>query len=186
MILITGLGNPGKEYAGTRHNAGFQVLDRLKDEITCGSVYRKFNSLVCRAEFGEDELVLVKPLIFMNQSGRAVLSFRESLGEQLKSILIIHDDIDIDLGQIKFKKDGGTAGHRGLESIVLNLGNAEFDRLRFGVGRPPGRMDAADYVLRKFGKEELDTVQVTIEKSVEAIKDYVKSGIDYVMNRYNT
>lgn len=186
MILIVGLGNPGEEYTGTRHNVGFHVLDSLKDEIGCGSVYIKFNSLACKANSGGSQLLLVKPQTFMNRSGTAVFSFSKFLGDQLESILVIHDDIDINPGQIRFKRGGGTAGHRGLESIALKLGNTEFDRLRFGVGRPPGSMEASDYVLRKFNKAELEEMKFSLERSVDAVKDYIRFGIDYAMNRYNT
>lgn len=104
---------------------------------------------------------------------------------QISSILIIHDDIDIKFGEIKLKKDGSTGGHKGLESVVASLGSNDFDRLRFGVGRPPGRQEPADYVLEEFNRNEKEEVEIRVQKSVDIIRDYITEGIEYTMNKYN-
>ena len=121
----------------------------------------------------------------MNNSGTAVAAFISLYGEEIISMMVIHDDIDIEFGSIRLKKGGSTAGHRGLESIAEKTGNNDFYRLRFGVGRPPGRMDPADFVLRHFKKSEITGVELDISRSVDAIKDYIREGIDYAMNKYN-
>ena len=185
MILIVGLGNPGKEYELTRHNVGFEIVDILSESLESKSLYRKFNSLVIESSYGEKELLLIKPQIFMNNSGSAVAACMDSYGDEISSVMVIHDDIDIEPGKIKLKKGGSTAGHKGLESIAQKTGSNAFDRLRFGVGRPPGRMDPADFVLRHFKKSEITGVELDISRSVDAIKDYVREGIDYAMNKYN-
>ena len=185
MILIVGLGNPGKEYTGTRHNIGFEIIEELASETCSGNKYTKFNSTAYDAEISGTRLLLLKPQIFMNNSGSALAGALKSYGEEIERILVIHDDIDIEFGQIKLKKGGSTAGHRGLESIYDKTQTLDFDRLRFGVGRPPGRMEASSYVLRRFNKSELKEVEFLIRLSVDAIKDYITDGIDFASNKYN-
>ena len=185
MILIVGLGNPGKEYELTRHNIGFEIIDGLSGSLESKSLYHKFNSVAIESSYEDKKLLLIKPQIFMNNSGTAVAAFISLYGEEIISMMVIHDDIDIEFGSIRLKKGGSTAGHRGLESIAEKTGNNDFYRLRFGVGRPPGRMDPADFVLRHFKKSEITGVELDISRSVDAIKDYIREGIDYAMNKYN-
>ena len=185
MILIVGLGNPGDEYKLTRHNIGFVIIDKLAEILGKKTQYFKFNSSIVESRYIKRKLLLVKPLTFMNNSGEAVTSIYNFYKSQIKSILVISDDIDIELGEIRLKVNGGTGGHKGLESIVRSLGNANFDRLRFGVGRPAGRKDAASYVLSEFKKSEASEVEFSIQRSVDAIKDYIVNGIEYSMNKYN-
>lgn len=185
MILIVGLGNPGKEYTGTRHNIGFEIIEELASGTCSGNKYTKFNSTAYDAEISDTRLLLLKPQTFMNNSGSALAGALKSYGEEIERILVIHDDIDIEFGQIKLKKGGSTAGHRGLESIYSKTQTLDFDRLRFGVGRPPGRMEASSYVLRRFNKSELKEVEFLIRLSVDAIKDYITDGIDFASNKYN-
>lgn len=185
MILIVGLGNPGKKYELTRHNIGFKIVDRFADSLDEKNCYQKFLSAVIELFYGSHRIVILKPRTFMNRSGDAVASFSRYYKNKIESILVIHDDIDIKFGEIKLKRDGNTGGHKGLESIVNSTGNSFFDRLRFGVGRPPGRQDAADYVLREFSKKEKDEVEVLVEKTVDVIRDYITEGIEFTMNKYN-
>jgi len=185
MILIVGLGNPGKNYEFTRHNIGFRTADRFADSIEKKSCYQKFMSMVVEASYEDYEIAIIKPQTFMNESGQAVALFHNYYGNQIESILILHDDIDISFGKIAFKKGGGTAGHKGLESIAESLGSYDFDRLRFGVGRPTGRQDASNYVLKEFSRREKEEAEVIIERSVDYIRDYIVRGIDYAMNKYN-
>ena len=121
----------------------------------------------------------------MNSSGTAVAMCYNFLRKQINSMLVIHDDIDIGFGEIRLKTGGGTGGHKGLESIADKLGNYDFDRLRFGVGRPPGRQDAADYVLDEFGKNEREEVEIGVQRSTDIIRDYLTEGIEYAINKYN-
>jgi PTH1 family peptidyl-tRNA hydrolase len=185
MILIVGLGNPGKDYEFTRHNIGFKIIDKFAAGFEKKSCYRKFDSLVCESFYDNQKLILLKPQTFMNDSGISVVLFYRFFENQINSMLVVHDDIDIGFGEIKLKKGGSTGGHKGLESIADSLGNYDFDRLRFGVGRPPGKQDAADYVLEEFGKNEKEEVGICVQRSVDIIRDYLTEGIEYAMNKYN-
>jgi PTH1 family peptidyl-tRNA hydrolase len=185
MVLIVGLGNPGKDYEFTRHNIGFRIADKVTDSLEKKKIYRKFNSLVTQSAYNRKKLIILKPQTFMNESGAAVNQCCRFFGKKISQILVIHDDIDIDFGELKMKSDGNTGGHRGLESIAEKLGSCDFDRLRFGLGRPPGRRDPSDYVLEEFGKREREEVEIGIVKSLDMIKDYLKEGIEYAMNKYN-
>ena len=185
MILIVGLGNPGKGYEFTRHNIGFKVIDKFTDSLEEKSFYQRFNSLVFESFYNNHKIIILKPQTFMNRSGSAVALCYKFFKNQINSILVIHDDIDIKFGEIKLKRDGSTGGHKGLESIAASLGRDDFDRLRFGVGRPPGRQDAADYVLEEFNINEKEEVEIGMNKSVDIIRDYIREGIEYAMNKYN-
>lgn len=185
MILIAGLGNPGKEYVSTRHNIGFKIVEKFVDSLEDKRCYKKFNSFVAESSYNNHKIIVLKPLTFMNRSGSAVAPCYRFFKGQIDSMLVIHDDIDIEFGELKLKKGGSTAGHRGLESIAAAMGNYEFDRLRFGVGRPPGRQDPADYVLEEFGRKEMEEVEVAVHRAADIIRDYIVRGIEYAMNEYN-
>lgn len=185
MILIVGLGNPGKEYELTRHNIGFKIVDRFADSLEGKICYRKFNSSVIESSYNNHKIIILKPLVFMNRSGDSVISCYRFFKNQISSILVAHDDIDIEFGEIRLKKDGSTAGHRGLESIATRLGRFDFNRLRFGVGRPPGKQDPADYVLEEFNRSEKEEIDIAVRKTVDIIRDYISEGIEYAMNKYN-
>jgi peptidyl-tRNA hydrolase, PTH1 family len=185
MILIIGLGNPGQEYGQTRHNIGFKILNKFSEETGILAQISKFNSTVIKSEYAGKTLLCVKPYTFMNNSGSAILKVIKHFEGKIESTIVIHDDLDIEFGQIKLKSGGGTGGHNGLESIVKKLGHPDFDRLRFGIGRPPGRKDPADFVLSKFKIREARELDSIISISVEALKDYVENGINYAMNKYN-
>jgi len=185
MILIIGLGNPGKDYELTRHNIGFRIVDEFVGNIEKKSCYRKFNSLIIESSYNDQKLILLKPQTFMNASGAAVALCHRFYENQIDSMLVIHDDIDIRFGEIKLKRDGSTGGHKGLESIAEKLGSYNFDRLRFGIGRPPGRKDPIDYVLEEFDKKEKEEIEIGVQKSVVIIRDYLAEGIEYAMNKYN-
>lgn len=185
MILIIGLGNPGEEYARTRHNIGFIVLDKFNEETGIKNKITRFNSIIIKSEYAGKNLLCVKPFTYMNNSGSAVLQVIRNFESEIESIIIIHDDLDIAFGEIRFKSGGGTGGHNGLESIAGKLGHADFDRLRFGIGRPPGKKDPADFVLSKFKRNEVKLLDSVISTCVDALKDYIENGIDYAMNKYN-
>ena len=185
MMLIVGLGNPGVEYSQTRHNIGFIVIDKFLEKLDKPASFLKFNSEIYKSKYFSSELLLVKPLTFVNKSGTSISNIVNHYDIKSDEILVIHDDLDIEFGMIKFKCGGGTGGHNGLESIVEHLGNADFNRLRFGIGRPPGRKDPAVFVLSRFRKAETGELDFLIERSISAIKDYIYFGIDYTMNEYN-
>ncbi len=185
MILIAGLGNPGEEHRLTRHNIGFLIIDKFAEALDRKKDYHKFNSSIVESSYNGKKLLLIKPLTFMNNSGNAVASVYNLFKDEIDSILVISDDIDIKLGEIRFKVNGGTGGHKGLESIVRRLVNVDFDRLRFGVSRPPGRKNASDYVLEEFKRNEISEAEVSIQRAADAVKDYIVNGIEYCMNKYN-
>lgn len=185
MILIAGLGNPGKDYINTRHNIGFLIADKFLNKFDQVQKSRKFKSKTACISIKDKKILVLKPLTFMNDSGSSLSLALKFFKQEIKQILVIHDDIDLDFGVLKFKKNGGTAGHKGLESIVSHLKTSDFDRLRFGVGRPPGMKSAADYVLKKFNCRELKELELLCEKAAETLTDYIEYGIDYCMNKYN-
>ncbi len=185
MIMIVGLGNPGIEYSQTRHNIGFIIVEKFLGKLDNPAAFLKFNSEIYRTKYLSRELLIVKPLTFVNQSGIAVLSISSHYNIEVDRILIIHDDLDIEFGSIRLKYGGGTGGHNGLESIRAHLGSPDFNRVRFGIGRPPGKKDPAVFVLSRFRKTEVDELDLLIDKSISAIKDYIYFGIDYAMNEYN-
>ena len=185
MILIIGLGNPGSDYLKTRHNIGFEIIEELASSLVSGSQYTKFNSIAVNSAFSGHDLVLLKPQTYMNNSGSAVAGAIDLYEKDLTGILVIHDDIDLEFGRLKIKKGGSTAGHRGLQSIFEKTGRLDFDRLRFGVGRPPGRMEASVYVLRNFKKNEVRELDYLKSRAVDIIRDYIENGIEHAANKYN-
>lgn len=184
MILIIGLGNPGKQYELTRHNVGFMAVDRIAGNFKAGS-FSKFNAEIFQFKYGQAKLMMAKPLTFMNNSGSVVAALLKHYDIQTGSLLVMHDDMDIELGNIRFKSGGSTAGHKGLESIVKATGSQRFNRLRIGIGRPPGSQDPADYVLEPFSLKETEELEFVFNTVSESIEDYLESGLDYVMNKYN-
>ncbi len=185
MILIAGLGNPDKEYYLTRHNIGFIVIEKFLESLGVKDRKRKFKSKTASALVAGESILVMQPLTYMNESGFAVSMARKFYKDEIKKILVVHDDIDLEFGKLKFKRNGGNAGHKGLISISQLNGNIEFDRLRFGVGRPPGVKAAADYVLKNFSKTEQKELDLLLALSVDALKDYIGFDIDYCMNKYN-
>jgi PTH1 family peptidyl-tRNA hydrolase len=162
--LLVGLGNPGKKHAATRHNIGFMVVDRIAEKLNAGFSGNFCDSAVAKAVLGNEELVLAKPMTYMNNSGMAVTALLDNLSLTEADLTVIHDDIDIPLGKIKEKTGGGSAGHNGIESVVWALESENFRRIRMGVGRPPAGVDPADYVLCPFEAEEMETVAELLEE----------------------
>lgn len=181
MKLIVGLGNPGLKYEKTRHNLGFMVVDRF---IQNKGLSWRFNPDFMSHFVKEADLVIAKPTTYMNQSGIAISSICRFYRIDLKNLLAVHDDLDLPFGKIRLTFGGTSAGHHGIESIIENLG-MEFARLRIGIDRPPKNIDPEKYVLQKFQIGENKQLPKIIEKSVEAIKSYLDSGIEAAMNRYN-
>ena len=175
-----GLGNPGKRYAFTRHNLGFMCLDAL----TQRQAIHLTPSRECYSEMGrKGELTLAKPLTFVNRSGVAVSLLMQRLRVKPSNLLVIHDDLDLPLEKLRFKKGGSSAGHKGVESIIEALGTPEFLRLRLGVDRPSG--DGVDYVLGEFLSYEKETVKEVVECAAGAVEYMLAFGEDQAMNKYN-
>ena len=175
-----GLGNPGKRYASTRHNLGFMCLDLLAQRQAIAFAHVR----ECHAEVGRrEEIVLAKPLTFVNRSGRAVNMLMQRLGIEPCDLLVIHDDLDLSLGKLRLKRGGSSAGHKGVESIIHELGSDEFLRLRLGVSRPVG--STVDYVLGEFSPPEEEMVKEVVERASSAVEYMLTFGEDRAMNKYN-
>lgn len=184
MILIVGLGNPGKKYENTRHNVGFMAADLIKESLGLPDFEfdKKSNSF-----FSKDEnIIVVKPDTYMNLSGQAVSSLSGYYKIKKEGAIIIHDDIDLPMGQIKISKDRGSAGHKGVESIISNLGTKNFTRIRIGILPASGKPEKTeDFVLKKFSKEEKIIIDQAVAKSVEAIRMMLEEGPEKAMNIFN-
>ena len=184
--LVVGLGNPGSRYAGTRHNIGVQVVERLAERL--GTRLRKVRFLPIdagEATIHGQRLLLARPQTFMNVSGPPVASLARRRRIDPSHLVICHDEIDLTFGALKLKFGGSTAGHRGLESLAQALRTSEFHRVRLGVGRPPGRRDAADHVLGSFAPAEREEAALLVEEAVDAVLTLLASGLTAAQDRHN-
>ena len=183
--LIVGLGNPGLEYARNRHNVGFHCLDRLARAHDLDIRRRKKRARVAKGTIAGQQVVLAMPQTFMNESGRAVGPLTRFFQVELERLLVIYDDLDLPPGTIRMRPGGGSGGHKGMRSIIQYLGSQEFARLRIGIGRPPGRMDPADYVLQDINGEEVDLFDESLDRAVAAIETWLREGVEEAMSRHN-
>lgn len=183
--LIVGLGNPGREYADTRHNVGFRVVDELarRHGLAFGKPERK--SLLASGVILSKKVILAKPQTYMNLSGEAVRALVDFYKIELSRLLVISDDLDIPLGTLRLRKAGGAGGQGGLKSIIQHLGSQDFNRLRFGIGRPPGRMDPKDYVLQAFRGDDAILAAEVVSRAAQAVEAWLTDGIELAMSRYN-
>jgi peptidyl-tRNA hydrolase, PTH1 family len=184
-LLIIGLGNPGRGYRRNRHNIGFQILDALAESQGARFTRTQANALVTDARLEGVRLILAKPQTYMNNAGQSVGSLARFFRLPAEQILAVHDDLDLPLGALRLRPGGGSGGHRGLGSIVEHLGLAEFPRLRFGIGRPPGAMDPADFVLQDFSPADDEIVAASLERAVACIRTFALEGIQAAMTRFN-
>ncbi|MFQ5613379.1 MAG: aminoacyl-tRNA hydrolase, partial [Anaerolineae bacterium] len=174
--LVVGLGNPGRKYAGTRHNAGFHVLDRLAAAEDLRFDERRNKALLARGRISGVGVALVKPQTYMNLSGEAVGPLARFYKVPPERILVIFDDLDLPLAAMKLRLKGGSGGHNGLESVIAHLGTKDFPRLRLGVGRPPGRMPPKAYLLQPFSDEQWSQMVETYDQAVEAVRAALAEG----------
>lgn len=185
MYLIVGLGNPGKEYEKTRHNIGFEAIDLLAKRNKIALNKMKFKSIYGEGRIGPEKVYLMKPTTYMNNSGEAVKAFADYYKIGPENILVIVDDIDIPFSSIRIKKNGSAGSHNGLKSIVKLLGSKDFPRLKLGVGQKNENQDLASFVLGRFSKEEMVDIDKTLDLSVRAIEEAIRSGIESSMNKFN-
>ncbi|MFC2064948.1 aminoacyl-tRNA hydrolase [Chloroflexota bacterium] len=183
--LIVGLGNPGREYRNNRHNIGFKMIDKFAEVNNVSFSRMQFNSLLTNLWIGNRNIILAKPQTYMNKSNQAVVSIIKYFKLDLKNLIICNDDLDLPLGTIRIRKSGSSGGQRGINSIIEGLGTKDFPRLRMGIGRPSGHLDAADYVLRDFANDEILQVNDMIERAVDAALLFIEKGIDAAMTKYN-
>jgi PTH1 family peptidyl-tRNA hydrolase len=185
--LIVGLGNPGPGYSGNRHNVGQMVLDTLAKRIGASFKAHKSNSVVAEARlgFGGPKIVLAKPLSYMNTSGGPVANLAKFYSVDPAQIVVVHDELDIDPHQVRIKFGGGHAGHNGLRDIIAAIATQDFVRVRVGIGRPPGRQEVADFVLKDFSAAERTELPVTLEIAADALQAIVESGVSAAQQKFN-
>jgi PTH1 family peptidyl-tRNA hydrolase len=183
--LVVGLGNPGPRYAGNRHNVGFMVLDELARRVG-GSFKAQRRSDVIETRLGGDRVVLAKPKVYMNESGGPLASLRDFFKVPAESIVVVHDELDIPFAALRLKLGGGDNGHNGLKSVTKSLGTREYHRLRFGIGRPPGRQDPADYVLNDFSFTERRELPFHLDRAADAVEALLADGLAIAQNRFHT
>jgi PTH1 family peptidyl-tRNA hydrolase len=185
MYIIIGLGNPEPEYSNTRHNMGFDVINKLagKHEISLNRT--KFNAIYGTGIIEGEKVILIKPQTYMNNSGEAVKEFVNFYKEPLENVIVIYDDMDTDIGSIRVRAKGGPGSHNGMKSIVNNLNSEDFPRIRVGIGRPKDEFDRIDYVIGKIDDEEFVNLQNGQDLAVKAVEYWIKNGIDNTMNVYN-
>ncbi|HEY5983851.1 MAG TPA: aminoacyl-tRNA hydrolase [Anaerolineales bacterium] len=183
--ILVGLGNPGRQYARTRHNVGFLLIDRISVRLDARGMRLQSNALVTTAQFKSRKVLLAKPQTYMNLSGRAVHALARFYKIPLEHLLVAHDDLDLPLGTIRLRPGGGPGGQKGVASTIENLGSKDFSRLRIGIDRPPGRMDPAAYVLQEFSGDDLDVISAVLDRAADAALSFVDEGIAVAMNRFN-
>lgn len=182
--LIVGLGNPGPQYEKTRHNVGFMVADALAGRIGGAfSSHKKSNSDVVQARLGSRSVIIAKPRTFMNLSGQPVAALARFFSIEPANIVVVHDELDIDFGALRLKLGGGEGGHNGLRSISQHLSTKDYLRVRVGVGRPPGRMDPASFVLKPFSAAERKDLGVVVEEAADAAELLLSAGLEAAQNR---
>ena len=185
MKIIVGLGNPGRKYERTRHNAGFLALDELAGVLGVEITQEKHHALICRARMGPEEAILAKPQTYMNESGKAVAALLRSAYAEASDLIVLHDELDLTLGTVRVKTGGGHGGHNGLRSIIEQIGTADFVRVRIGIGRPGPGVDPADYVLSPFLAEERQAAPELMTRAAEAARAIVLEGPARAMNTVN-
>ncbi len=185
MKIVVGLGNPGDKYEGTRHNVGFDVLAELGRRWGAGKPKVRFEAVVAEIACGTEKLLLVAPQTFMNLSGRSVQQFVRFFQAALTDVLVVCDDLNLKAGQLRLRASGSAGGQKGLQSILTCLGSEAVPRLRLGIGRPPANFDAADYVLSRFRKDELDQMDGAIVRAASAVEVWAREGLANAMNQFN-
>ena len=184
-FLIVGLGNPGREYADNRHNVGYRCVEHLASAHGMSFNRRQKRNAVSLGTIEKRSVILAKPRTYMNKSGGPVAALSRFYRVPLARLLVVYDDLDLPPGTTRLRPSGGSGGHRGMHSVIQQLGSRDFARLRIGIGRPPGRMDPADYVLRDFSDAEEEVLERTLDQATAAIEAWLSEGTEEAMNRYN-
>lgn len=186
MYIIAGLGNPSKEYEGTRHNAGFQVIDRIAEKYNISVDAQKHRALIGKGMIAGQKVILAKPQTFMNLSGESIRSLLDYYKiDEENELIVIYDDISLEPGQIRIRAKGSAGGHNGIKNIIQHLGGQVFPRIKVGVGEKPPKMDLADYVLGHFSKEEKEQMDEGYEHAIHALELMLMGEISEAMNEYN-
>lgn len=185
MKVVVGLGNPGLQYAGTRHNVGFDVVDHLAERLKAERPQTKHQAEIRETCIGGGKVLLVKPMTYMNKSGDPTLQIVRFFQLEASDLLVICDDMNLPLGKLRWRASGSAGGQKGLADILQKLGTDKVPRLRMGVGRPPGQMDPANWVLSRFRSDERDSVEHMRIIAADSVEIYLTEGITSAMNRYN-
>ena len=185
MYLIVGLGNPGREYEHTRHNAGFDAIDVLAGKLGADVKEKKHKGLCGKGMIAGEKVILLKPQTFMNLSGESVRAAADFYKIDAEHMIVLYDDIDLDVGKLRVRAKGSAGGHNGIKNIIAHMGTQEFPRVRIGVGAKPDRMDLADYVLGRFAQEVRPEMEEALGEAAVAAIAVVEDGIDAAMNRFN-
>ena len=185
MKIIVGLGNPTKEYAGTRHNVGFSVIYNISDAYGIAVDTKKHKALIGKGMIEGEKVVLAMPQTYMNLSGESVRELMDFYKCDLQDLIVIYDDISLDVGKIRIRAKGSAGGHNGIKNIIAHLNTQEFTRIKVGVGEKPPKMDLADYVLGRFSKEEQPVIRESADRAREAVADIIMHDVSYAMNKYN-
>jgi len=182
--MIVGLGNPGTQYRMSRHNIGFQVVDRVAQINHISIRTKRFSSLYGTGWIDFQQVLLSKPMTFMNRSGEAVKKATDFFHLRMEDFIVVHDDLDLPFGRLRFKRRGGDGGHQGIRSIIERMGGNNFTRLKVGIGRPPRGMDSADYVLDVFDKIDQSLLDQTLSQAAESLKVMLLEGLEKAMNQF--
>jgi PTH1 family peptidyl-tRNA hydrolase len=186
MFIIVGLGNPGRDYTGTRHNIGFEAIDALADMAGCSVLEKKHKAMIGKGVIDGQKVILAKPQTYMNLSGESVRELMDYYKiDETEELIIISDDISLDVGQLRVRKKGSAGGHNGLKNIILHLGHDEFMRVKVGVGEKPKGYDLADYVLGHFTGDEKKIMDQAAKDAAQAVRSIMNDGIESAMNKYN-
>ncbi len=185
MKIIVGLGNPGRKYERTRHNAGFMAVEEVARGLHADIALKKYHALIGKARIDSIETILIKPQTFMNESGRSVGTIIRYTHAAVSDIIVLHDDLDLPLGTVRIKAGGGHGGHNGLRSIIEHLGSSDFIRVRIGIGRPGLDRDSADYVLSPIPAAEREPFTIAVLRAAEAARAVMLEGPTWAMNTYN-
>jgi peptidyl-tRNA hydrolase, PTH1 family len=183
--IIVGLGNPGREYRDTRHNIGFMLIDKLAERLDARSMRVQSKAIITTAQYEGRKIILAKPQTYMNLSGQSVQGLVRFYKIPQENLMVAHDDLDLPFCVLRLRPGGGSAGQKGIASIIQHLGTPDFARMRLGIDRPPGRMPAAAYVLQTFTQKEAQEVAELLDKAVDAALAWVREGLDAAMNRFN-
>ncbi len=186
MKIVVGLGNPGAKYRGTRHNVGFEVVSELANRHGGSGPNLKHEAELVEIFFAGEKVLLVAPQTYMNLSGRSVWPLMDFYKLPMSDLIVICDDLNLDAGRLRLRADGSAGGQKGLAHIIQQLGSQEFSRLRIGIGRPPGRMNAADYVLAKFLSQDRDLMDEAVKSAADGVELWIAEGCEKAMNQINT
>ncbi len=185
MWIVVGLGNPGPEYERSRHNVGFWVVDALADRVGVALTRCRYRSLFARGLLHGSQVLLTKPLTFMNESGVSVSRWQQALRLEPGRIIVVHDDLDLPLSQLRVRAGGGYGGHRGVRSVIEAIGSPDFLRVKVGIGRPREGQDAVAHVLEPFDEREGELIRGAVQRATDAVETLVQEGLEGAMNRYN-